>query len=197
LIESLRYQDIVASFSILRVEEKGFAPGRLPQDAHSSASFSASGPRNIVSASVPSSTGKTRVVPFEPMPSPSSTLVASSAGVGQFAGAGGSLLSRSTWKQGLKRIINGLPVDAIRPPYPTPHDFRRTVATGLSALGIPREDRLAVLGHPQDGVHATHYDKYDRLPEKRIALEKWEAHVADIVAPPKTPINVVKIGQRR
>ena len=27
---------------------------------------------------------------------------------------------------------------------PTPHDLRRSVATGLSRLGIPRDDRLAV-----------------------------------------------------
>ena len=29
---------------------------------------------------------------------------------------------------------------------PTPHDLRRTLATGLARLGIPREDRLAVFG---------------------------------------------------
>jgi integrase len=106
-------------------------------------------------------------------------------------------IARHSLSQGLKRIIKALPFDAIRPPYPTPHDFRRTVATGLAALGIPREDRLAVLAHAQDDVHATHYDKYDRLAEKRAALEKWETHVAEIVAPRKTPSNVVKIGVRR
>ena len=106
-------------------------------------------------------------------------------------------VARHSLSQGLKRIIKGLPVDAIRPPYPTPHDFRRSVATGLAALGVPREDRLAVLAHAQDDVHATHYDKYDRLAEKRAALEKWEAHVADIVAPRELPSNVVNIGKRR
>ena len=106
-------------------------------------------------------------------------------------------VARHSLSQGLKRIIKGLPVDAIRPPYPTPHDFRRTVATGLSALGVPREDRLAVLAHAQDDVHAAHYDRYDRLTEKRAALEKWEAYVAGIVGPNEAPSNVVKIGARR
>jgi YD repeat-containing protein len=106
-------------------------------------------------------------------------------------------IARHSLSQGLKRIIKGLPVDVIRPPYPTPHDFRRTVATGLAALGVPREDRLAVLAHAQDDVHAVHYDQYDRLAEKRVALEKWETHVAEIVAPRTTPSNVVKIGARR
>lgn len=80
---------------------------------------------------------------------------------------------------------------------PTPHDFRRTVATGLAALGVLREDRLAVLAHSPGDVHATHYDRYERLKEKRRALEHWEAHVAEIIAPLPAPENVVKIGGRR
>jgi integrase len=107
-------------------------------------------------------------------------------------------IARHTLSQALRRIIVGLPdAKAIQAPYPTPHDFRRTVATGLAALGVPREDRLAVLAHAQDDVHGIHYDKYDRLAEKRVALEKWEAHVADIVGPNEAPSNVVKIGARR
>ena len=107
-------------------------------------------------------------------------------------------VARHSLSQALRRVIEGLPdVKAIRSPYPTPHDFRRSVATGLAALGVPREDRIAVLAHTQTDVHAAHYDRYDRLAEKRRALEAWEAHVADIVAP-KTADNVVKLsGARR
>jgi hypothetical protein len=66
-------------------------------------------------------------------------------------------------------------------------------------LGVPREDRLAVLAHAQDDVHAAHYDRHDRLPEKRRALEAWEVHVAEIVglAAAKIADNVVKIGGAR
>ncbi len=107
-------------------------------------------------------------------------------------------IARHTLSQALRRIIVGLSdAKAIQAPYPTPHDFRRTVATGLSALGVPREDRLAVLAHAHDDVHGIHYDRYDRLAEKRQALEKWEARVADIVGPSEAPSNVVKIGARR
>jgi integrase len=108
-------------------------------------------------------------------------------------------IARHSVSQGLKRILKGLPVDTIRPPCPTPHDFRRTVATALAALGIPREDRLAVLAHAQDDVHGRHYDKHDRLAEKRRALESWEAHLAGIIgpAPSKTSDNVVKLGVAR
>ena len=81
---------------------------------------------------------------------------------------------------------------------PTPHDFRRTLATGLAALGITREDRLAVLAHAQDDVLARHYDKHDRLAEKRRALEIWEAHAADIIGgPAKAADNIVRLGGAR
>jgi integrase len=108
-------------------------------------------------------------------------------------------VARHSLSQALHRLIKGLPdVAAIRRPYPTPHDFRRTVATGLAALGIPREDRLAVLAHAQGDVHAIHYDKYDRLAEKRRGLEAWEGHVADIITPAPAKIaNIVKLSDAR
>jgi integrase len=107
-------------------------------------------------------------------------------------------IARHTLSQALRRVIKGLPhANVIKDPCPTPHDFRRTLATGLAALGVPREDRLAVLGHAQDDVHAAHYDRYDGFSEKRAALEKWEAHVAGIVGQNEAPSNVVKIAARR
>ena len=101
-------------------------------------------------------------------------------------------VARHSMSQALKRIIAGLEakeprdeeaVASLKANPPTPHDFRRTVATGLAALGVLREDRLAVLVHSPSDVHAVHYDKYERLKEKRRALELWEAHVAAIIAP--------------
>jgi integrase len=65
---------------------------------------------------------------------------------------------------------------------PTPHDLRRSLATRLSALGVPREDRMAVLNHKDAGVHAKHYDKYERQAEKRRALNLWANALADILA---------------
>ena len=112
-------------------------------------------------------------------------------------------IARHSLSQGLKRIIAGLEasraIERLKADPPTPHDFRRTLATGLAALGLPREDRLAVLAHAQDDVHAAHYDRYDRLAEKRRALEAWEAHVADLIgpAPAKTADNVVRIARAR
>jgi integrase len=93
----------------------------------------------------------------------------------RFTGRDG--IARHSLSQGLKRVIQRLDpaldpdaVRSLREGPPTPHDLRRTLATGLARLGIPREDRLAVLGHVADDVHGKHYDKYARLREKRIAL---------------------------
>jgi integrase len=114
-------------------------------------------------------------------------------------------IARHSLSQGLKRVIVGLQptgadagaVKSLKGNPPTPHDLRRTCATGLAALGIAREDRLAILAHAQGDVHAAHYDRYDRLAEKRRALELWEARVAEIIEPPEAPGNVAKISGRR
>lgn len=120
-----------------------------------------------------------------------------------FADKGG--VARHSLSQGLGRIIESLQpaeegeaetVASLKNDPPTPHDFRRTVATGLAALGIPREDRLAVLAHAQSDVHGVHYDKYERMKEKRRALELWEAHVVEIIARTPAADNVIKIGGR-
>jgi integrase len=114
-------------------------------------------------------------------------------------------IARHSLSHCLQRIIAGLnpndtdaeAVASLNANPPTPHDFRRTVATGLAALGLPREDRLAVLGHTQGDVHAAHYDRHDRFAEKRRALEAWEAHVAAIIDPAPASTNVVQIGARK
>ena len=49
------------------------------------------------------------------------------------------------------------------------------------AFGIPRDDRLAVLAHAYGDVHEI-YDQYERLPQKRAALEMWERHLRKVTA---------------
>jgi integrase len=54
----------------------------------------------------------------------------------------------------------------------TPHDFRRTAATGLSVLGYPRLIVQKVLNHSDTSVTSI-YDRYNYDKEKREALTKW------------------------
>jgi integrase len=58
----------------------------------------------------------------------------------------------------------------------TLHDLRRTCRTGLARLRIPPHVAERVLNHAQDKIPGT-YDLYDYLPEKKLALEQWSAHL--------------------
>ena len=98
-------------------------------------------------------------------------------------------LARHSLSQAMGRIIRRLPIDGpdsvlitgLLADLPTPHDLRRTVASRLAEIGILREDRMAVLAHSHGDIHEAHYDRYDRLREKRAALEAWETHVRRVI----------------
>jgi len=79
---------------------------------------------------------------------------------------------------------------------PTPHDLRRSCATRLAALGVAREDRLAVLNHKEGDVHAAHYDRYERAREKRAALSLWAAALVAVLDGGKGAGNVVPMRRQ-
>lgn len=54
-------------------------------------------------------------------------------------------------------------------------DIRRTCKTLMGALGISKELRDRLQNHALNDVSSKHYDRYSYLPEKRHALEVWEA----------------------
>jgi integrase len=64
---------------------------------------------------------------------------------------------------------------------PSPHDLRPTLRTRLSMLGVPKEDRDAILNHTPSDVGSKHYDVYDRAKEKRQALTLWNDAIARIL----------------
>jgi integrase len=105
---------------------------------------------------------------------------------GVFGGRyGREVPARHSLSQALRRLLDALPdgenTASLKSDRPVPHSFRATLATGLSRLGVSREDRLAVLGHSFGDVHAKHYDQYERAAEKRAALLVWENHVRTLV----------------
>ena len=63
----------------------------------------------------------------------------------------------------------------------TPHDLRRTMETGLAALGVKEIVQHKILNHAPVGVTARVCDRYQYLAEKREALEAWDQHIAQIV----------------
>ena len=61
-------------------------------------------------------------------------------------------------------------------------DLRRTAETMLQQLGVDKEVRAHLLSHGRgQGVQGRHYERYDFLPEKRAALEKWARHLERII----------------
>ncbi|MGN7878560.1 tyrosine-type recombinase/integrase [Ensifer sp. 22460] len=113
-------------------------------------------------------------------------------------------VARHSLSQALRRIIPALDptgedgeiVRRLQADPPTPHAFRRTCASGLARLGIPREDRKAVLAHREADVLGEHYDAYDRLREKRIALEAWARHCEALLSGEKETGAVIPIRAR-
>lgn len=58
----------------------------------------------------------------------------------------------------------------------TLHDLRRTCRTRMSRLDVDERTAEAVLGYLPSGIQQT-YDRYDRLDEKRDALNRWAEHI--------------------
>lgn len=92
-------------------------------------------------------------------------------------------LGRNALPTMLSRIINGLGEEgeSLRTDRATPHDFRRTVISGMSRIGVPRDHRMAVAAHAYSDVHQI-YDQHDFLAEKRAALTRWEEHLRRVIA---------------
>jgi integrase len=65
-------------------------------------------------------------------------------------------------------------------PHWTPHDLRRTAASFMTKLQIPRLHVEKVLNHSTGDI-AEVYDRHDYAPEKRAALEKWGEHLTSII----------------
>lgn len=78
----------------------------------------------------------------------------------------------------VQRIVCDLGIEDFRL-----HDLRHCVATGMAALGIPREVRERIQNQVTGRRMsvAARYDQYDYLDEKRRALELWERQLTSIV----------------
>lgn len=61
------------------------------------------------------------------------------------------------------------------------HDLRRTAASHMTSIGIPRQVVSRVLNHQQrDSTRV--YDRYSYDREKREALDQWASELSRIVA---------------
>ncbi len=79
----------------------------------------------------------------------------------------------------------------------TPHDLRRTCATGLGSLGVDRFIIGRILNHAERGVTGQVYDKFSYEPQKSIALEKWGQRLREIIMDEPAAPNVVEFKATR
>ncbi len=75
------------------------------------------------------------------------------------------------------------------------HDLRRTAATHMARLGVDRIVIGKVLNHAEGGV-TKRYDRHRYDSEKRIALDRWAAHLRTIVDG-AVPGNVMRLTATR
>jgi integrase len=62
----------------------------------------------------------------------------------------------------------------------TPHDLRRTAATGMRRIGVTPDVVSMILNHTRQDVTGRHYDHHQALAERRGALSRWGAHLESI-----------------
>jgi integrase len=73
----------------------------------------------------------------------------------------------------------------------TPRDLRRTVKTLAGAAGISKEMRDRLQNHTKSDVSSKHYDRWEMIPEKRAAMDRWAAWLDRVLAG-----EITEIGQR-
>jgi integrase len=91
------------------------------------------------------------------------------------------LTASNGYGKGKRRLDALLPADM--PPWRL-HDLRRTLASGMARLGINLPVIEKILNHSSGsfGGVAGIYQRYDFAAEKRTALERWAAHVEQLVS---------------
>ena len=77
----------------------------------------------------------------------------------------------------------------------TPHDLRRTAASMMTSLGIPRLHVSKVLNHTDRDVTGRVYDVNEYWPEKEAALQTWADRLRAIIT--GKGAKVVPIAKRR
>lgn len=90
------------------------------------------------------------------------------------------------------------PDGVVAPPRWTPHDLRRTAASGMAGLGIAPHVVEAVLNHRNGVIRgvAAVYNRYSYATEKRTALDAW-ARRLDAIVTGEAASNIVDLAKVR
>jgi len=80
----------------------------------------------------------------------------------------------------LRKALDQKNVNRINLDYFSLHDLRRSAATGMTEIGVPRFNVQRVLNH-EEGDTADRYIRYEYFPEKKDALERWGRKLRSII----------------
>ena len=82
-------------------------------------------------------------------------------------------------QKALERIQEATKIDFVG------HDFRRTAASMMTGMGIPRLTVKKILNHVEREITAV-YDRHSYDAEKREALEVWATRLMTVVSEKST-----------
>jgi integrase len=77
----------------------------------------------------------------------------------------------------------------------TPHDLRRTAASMMTKIGVPRLHVEKILNHATGDI-AEVYDRHDYLQEKRDALTRWSTELKGILAGKSSKVTPLPRARR-
>jgi integrase len=85
----------------------------------------------------------------------------------------------STWSDGKEELDKLCAVENF-----VFHDFRRYLSTTMAKLHVPIDVTEAILNHVSGSRSPIQrvYDRHDRFPEMKKALEQYEKHLADLLS---------------
>lgn len=75
----------------------------------------------------------------------------------------------------------------------TPHDCRRTAASYMTSIGIPRLVVTKILNHSESNNITAIYDRHSYDNEKRHALATWSQKLEEIICGVSSPNNVIAL----
>jgi integrase len=91
----------------------------------------------------------------------------------------------------LSRALNRSTFEKLEPL--TPHDLRRTGATLMTAIGIPRLVVSKILNHVDSSITSI-YDRHSYDSEKKQALEAWGRKLKQLIYSSESEDNIIDIG---
>ena len=142
---------------------------------------------------IPSANSKNKIEHFVPLSSQALNIIEEARAISSpdseyvFSGKSGKCAERGSPNQLLQRIIKDF-----NWPRTTAHDCRRTVKTNMGKLRIKPHIKNEVFNHARGKIDQ-HYDQWDYIDEKSVALQKWGNYVENLLTGESQKAEVIPL----